>query len=91
MNRKLLVLPAMVGLIAPALAGCGDSNGGSDDAIVVGTTDQIQTSPGRQGPLDPAAANDIGAQDVLRNTFQTLLSVERVGSDPAPDAASSCS
>jgi peptide/nickel transport system substrate-binding protein len=90
-NRKLLVLPAMVGLIAPALAGCGGSYGGSGGPIVVGTTDQIQASPGHQGPLDPAAANDSGAQDVLRNTFQTLLSVERSGTDPVPDAASSCS
>ncbi|MCQ4082645.1 ABC transporter substrate-binding protein [Streptomyces sp. RB6PN25] len=94
MNRKLLVLPAMVGLIAPALAGCGGSNGGSGgsgNAIVVGTTDQIQTSPGDGAPLDPAAAYTIDEWDVLRNTFQTLLSMPPTGTDPVPDAASSCS
>ena len=43
MNRKTLVLPAVVGLLAPVLAACGstDSGAGGGNAIVVGTTDQF--------------------------------------------------
>lgn len=93
MNRKLLVPAAMVGLIAPALAGCGGSNGGSGgngDAIVVGTTDKIEATQDSKAPLDPAAAYDIGEWNILRNTFQTLLSYPRTGTDPVPDAADKC-
>jgi peptide/nickel transport system substrate-binding protein len=41
MNRKTLVLPAVIGLLAPVLAACGGSDGssGGGDAIVDGTTD----------------------------------------------------
>ncbi|AEW97526.1 MULTISPECIES: ABC transporter substrate-binding protein [Streptomycetaceae] len=94
MNRKLLVPAAMVGLIAPALAGCGGSNGGSGgngDAIVVGTTDNFTATKDAEAPLDPAAAYDIGAWNILRNTFQTLLNYPRTGTDPVPDAAEKCS
>jgi peptide/nickel transport system substrate-binding protein len=93
MNRKLLVLPAVVGLITPALAACGGSSvgsGGSGATIVVGTTDQIQTTKDEPAPLDPAAAYDIGAWNVLGNVFQTLVSYPRTGTQPVPDAASGC-
>ncbi len=93
MNRKLLVLPAVVGLIAPALAACGGSSGnsgGGGDAIVVGTTDQIVATKDTPAPLDPAAAYDVAAWTVLRNTFQTLLSYPRTGTDPVPEAAERC-
>lgn len=93
MNRKLLVLPAVAGLIVPALAACGGSSGGSGgsgDTIVVGTTDQIQSSSAEPAPLDPAAAYDIGEWNVLDNTFQTLVSYPRTGTEPVPDAASKC-
>ncbi len=93
MNRKLLVLPAVVGLIAPALAACGGSSGGSGDSgdtIVVGTSDQIQATPQQPAPLDPAASYDIGEWNVLANVFQTLVSYPRTGTQPVPDAARTC-
>ncbi|MBY8884425.1 peptide-binding protein [Streptomyces sp. PTM05] len=93
MNRKLLVLPAVVGLIAPALAACGGSSGGSGgggDAIVVGTTDQIEVTKDSPAPLDPADSYDIGEWNILGNTLQTLLSFPPTGTDPIPDAASKC-
>ncbi len=93
MNRKLLVLPAVVGLIAPALAACGGSSGGSGgsgDTIVVGTTDKIEATKDEPAPLDPAAAYDIGEWNVLGNTFQTLVSYPRSGTQPVPDAAKKC-
>ena len=93
MNRKLLVLPAVVGLIAPALAGCGGSSGGSGGnagAIVVGTTDKIEATKDSTAPLDPAAAYDVGEWNILGNVFQTLLSYQPSGTEPTPDAAQSC-
>src|SRR5690349_19101979 len=43
MNRKTLVLPAVVGLLAPVLAACGgsDSGSGGGATITVGTTDRF--------------------------------------------------
>src|SRR3954452_3677226 len=44
MNRKLLVRPALLGVLTPVITGCGGSgggSGGSGDPIVVGTTDSI--------------------------------------------------
>ena len=93
MNRKLLVLLAVAGLIAPALAACGGSSGGSGDsgqAIVVGTSDQIRATKDNPAPLDPAASYDIGEWNVLANVFQTLVSYPRAGTQPIPDAASRC-
>lgn len=75
MNRKTLVLPAVIGLLAPVLAACGatDSAGGSGDAIVVGTTDRFTASKGAPAPIDPAYAYDVGTWNILRQTVQTLL------------------
>lgn len=92
MNRKLLVLPVVMGLMTPVLAGCGSgsSSDGGDAAIVVGTTDAFQLSKDTPAPLDPATAYDIGTWNILFNTFQTLLSFPRGSTDPQPDAAETC-
>ncbi|QNP62467.1 ABC transporter substrate-binding protein [Streptomyces genisteinicus] len=93
MNRKTLVPLAMIGLLAPVLAACGSTDGGSGggDAIVVGTTDQFAASAESPAPLDPAYAYDTGAWNVLRQTVQTLMHAPRGGGEPVPDAAESCS
>ncbi|MFF1480873.1 ABC transporter substrate-binding protein [Streptomyces sp. NPDC058301] len=93
MNRKTLVLPAVVGLLAPVLAACGGAGSGGDGgkAIVVGTTDQFVVTKDAPAPFDPAYAYDTGAWNVLRQTVQMLVHVPRGGGQPVPDAASSCS
>ncbi|MFF8914586.1 ABC transporter substrate-binding protein [Streptomyces sp. NPDC015032] len=92
MNRKTLVLPAVVGLLAPVLAACGASGDGGDgrDAIVVGTTDQFVASKEGPAPLDPAIGYETGVWNVLRQTVQTLMHLPRGGGEPVPEAAESC-
>ncbi|MGW0843071.1 ABC transporter substrate-binding protein [Streptomyces sp. NPDC002787] len=92
MNRKTLVLPALIGLLTPVLAACGatDSAGGSGDAIVVGTTDRFAASKAAPAPIDPAYAYDVGTWNILRQTVQTLLVQPRGDGEPEPEAASSC-
>ncbi|GHB52672.1 peptide-binding protein [Streptomyces viridiviolaceus] len=92
MNRKTLVLPAVVGLLAPVLAACGGSDGGSggSDAIVVGTTDRFSVSEDAPAPLDPAYAYDVGLWNVLRQTTQTLMVQPRGDGEPVPEAAEKC-
>ncbi|MFF2127641.1 ABC transporter substrate-binding protein [Streptomyces olivochromogenes] len=92
MNRKTLVLPAVVGLLAPVLAACGGSNSGGSggDAIVVGTTDRFTASKDAPAPLDPAYAYDVGTWNILRQTVQTLMVQPRGDGDPQPEAAESC-
>ncbi|MEV5614156.1 ABC transporter substrate-binding protein [Streptomyces sp. NPDC052225] len=93
MNRKTLVLPAVIGLLAPVLAACGgsDSGSGDGDAIAVGTTDRFIASGKVPAPFDPAYAYDAGSWNVLRQTVQTLMAMPRSGSgDPVPEAAESC-
>ncbi|MER5942565.1 ABC transporter substrate-binding protein [Streptomyces sp. NPDC001928] len=92
MNRKTLVLPAVIGLLAPVLAACGgtDSGSGSGDAIVVGTTDAFTASKDAPAPLDPAYAYDVGTWNILRQTVQTLMIQPRGEGDPVPEAAQSC-
>ncbi|MGA4984888.1 ABC transporter substrate-binding protein [Streptomyces sp. GESEQ-13] len=93
MNRKTLVLAAAMGLLAPVLAACGDTESGSGDgdAIVVGTTDRFTASE-EEGlaPLDPAWAYDVGTWNILRQTVQTLMVQPRGDGEPVPDAAESC-
>lgn len=93
MNRKTLVLSAVVGLLAPVLVACGGSDGGSGggDAIVVGTTDQFIATADAPAPLDPAYAYDTGSWSVLRQTVQTLTRNPSGGGAPVPEAAQSCS
>ncbi|MBN0045397.1 peptide-binding protein [Streptomyces actuosus] len=92
MNRKTLVLPAMAGLLAPVLAGCGGSSSGSSggDAIVVGTTDRFTATKDAPAPLDPAYAYDVGTWNVLRQTVQTLMILPKGEGAPVPEAAESC-
>ncbi|MFF7451315.1 MULTISPECIES: ABC transporter substrate-binding protein [unclassified Streptomyces] len=91
MNRKTLVLPAVIGLLAPVLAACGGSDGGSGgDAIVVGTTDRFTASQDAPAPLDPAYAYDVGTWNILRQTVQTLMIQPRGEGEPVPEAAESC-
>ena len=92
MNRKALVLPALAGLLAPVLAGCGgtDSGGSGDGTIVVGTTDRFTESKDAPAPFDPAYAYDVGTWNVLRQTVQTLMMTPRGGGEPKPEAAEKC-
>ncbi|MGW7382281.1 ABC transporter substrate-binding protein [Streptomyces sp. NPDC054794] len=92
MNRKTLVLPAVVGLLAPVLAACGgsDSEAKSGDAIVVGTTDRFTATKDTPAPLDPAYAYDVGTWNILRQTVQTLMIQPKGEGDPVPEAAESC-
>ncbi|GGM01010.1 peptide-binding protein [Streptomyces fumigatiscleroticus] len=92
MNRKTLVLPAVVGLLAPVLAACGGSDGGSGggDAIVVGTTDRFTAAEDAPAPLDPAYSYDVGGWNILRQTVQTLMVQPRGDGEPVPEAAEKC-
>ncbi|MEV0276047.1 ABC transporter substrate-binding protein [Streptomyces sp. NPDC050610] len=92
MNRKTLVLPTVVGLLAPVLVACGGSGGAGKDggAIVIGSTDRFELSKDTPAPFDPAEVYDIAGLTVLRSTFQTLLRLPRSGTTPVPDAASKC-
>ncbi|WP_055699613.1 MULTISPECIES: ABC transporter substrate-binding protein [Streptomyces] len=91
MNRKTLVLPAVIGLLAPALAACGGSGGDDGDkAIAVGTTDTFAVSKEVPAPFDPAYAYDAGSWNVLRQTIQTLMAMPRGDGEPQPEAAERC-
>ncbi|WP_405782188.1 ABC transporter substrate-binding protein [Streptomyces sp. NBC_00859] len=92
MNRKTLVLPAIVCLLAPVLAACGGADSGDDGGkpIVVGTTDFIESGKGARAPLDPAYTYDTGVWNFLRPTLQSLMQMPRGGGLPVPDAASDC-
>ncbi|MEU1049768.1 ABC transporter substrate-binding protein [Streptomyces sp. NPDC005897] len=92
MNRKTLVLPAVVGLLAPVLAACGgsDSGSGDGDAIAVGTTDGFNVSKEITAPFDPAYAYDVGAWNIMRQTSQTLMVLPRGDGEPVPEAAQQC-
>ncbi|MEU5114646.1 ABC transporter substrate-binding protein [Streptomyces longwoodensis] len=92
MNRKNLVLPAVVGLLAPVLAACGgsDSGSGGGNAIVVGTTDRFTATKDAPAPLDPAYAYDVGSWNILRQTVQTLMILPKGDGQPVPEAAESC-
>ncbi|MEU2731498.1 ABC transporter substrate-binding protein [Streptomyces griseoviridis] len=92
MNRKTLVLPAVVGLLAPVLAACGGSGSGSGggDAIVVGTTDRFTATKDAPAPVDPAYSYDVGTWNILRQTVQTLMVQPKGDGDPVPEAAESC-
>lgn len=92
MNRKILVLPAMAGLLAPVLAACGgtDSGSGGGNTLAVGTTDRFTATKDAPAPLDPAYAYDVGSWNILRQTVQTLMTLPKGGGQPVPEAAQSC-
>lgn len=92
MNRKTLVLPALIGLLAPVLAACGGPDGGDKggEAIVVGTTDEFAAAGDAPAPFDPAYAYEAGTWNVLRQTLQTLMHLPRGGGEPEPEAAERC-
>ncbi|CAL9394207.1 ABC transporter substrate-binding protein [Streptomyces sp. enrichment culture] len=92
MNRKTLVLPAVIGLLAPVLAACGGSDGEGEGggAIAVGTTDRFIATKDAPAPLDPAYAYDVGSWNILRQTVQTLMIQPRGEGEPVPEAAESC-
>ncbi|MFD5553298.1 ABC transporter substrate-binding protein [Streptomyces sp. NPDC127068] len=92
MNRKTLVLPAVLGLFTPVLVACGGSGGGdrASHAITVGTTDSFATTKESPAPLDPAYAYDAGSWNLLRQTLQTLMTLPRGGGEPVPEAAEEC-
>lgn len=92
MNRKLLVLPALLGALTPVITGCGGSGGGSGGGkpIVVGTTDSIELTKDNPAPLDPATSYDSATWNIFFNTFQMLLTYPRGSTTPTPDAAKDC-
>jgi peptide/nickel transport system substrate-binding protein len=92
MNRKTLVLPAVIGLLAPVLAACGGSDGAGEGggSIAVGTTDRFIATKDAPAPLDPAYAYDVGSWNILRQTVQTLMIQPRGEGEPVPEAAESC-
>jgi peptide/nickel transport system substrate-binding protein len=93
MNRKLLVLPALLGVLTPVIIGCGSTGGGSGDSgnpIVVGTTDSIELTKDSPAPLDPATSYDSATWNIFYNTFQMLLTYSRGSTTPTPDAAKEC-
>jgi peptide/nickel transport system substrate-binding protein len=93
MNRKFLVLPALLGVMTPVITGCGSSSGGSGDSgnpIVVGTTDNIERNDDNPAPLDPATSYDSATWNIFYNTFQMLLTYPRGSTTPTPDAAQEC-
>ena len=89
MIRKTIVLPAIAGLLASLLAGCG-AEAADESGIVVGTTDTFAVTDSTPAPFDPAASYDVSAWNVMRNTFQTLLRMPRSGTRPVMDAAEQC-
>ncbi|SEQ81657.1 peptide/nickel transport system substrate-binding protein [Streptomyces sp. yr375] len=92
MNRKTLVLPTVIGLLAPVLAACGASEGAgsSGNAIVVGTTDRFTATKDTPAPFDPAYSYDVGTWNILRQTVQTLMIQPKGEGEPVPEAAQSC-
>ncbi len=91
MNRKTLVLPAAVGLLAPVLAACGGSDGGSGGGTRSSSAPRTGSPPRRtRRALDPAFAYDVGTWNILRQTTQTLMIQPRGDGEPVPEAAEKC-
>ncbi|MET7641551.1 ABC transporter substrate-binding protein [Streptomyces sp. NPDC005438] len=92
MHRTTLATTAAATLLAATLSGCQDSasEAADGDTIVVGTTDRFVVTKREPAAFDPALSYDAGAWNMMRNTFQTLVSPPRSGTELKPDAARSC-
>ncbi|WP_405594775.1 ABC transporter substrate-binding protein [Streptomyces sp. NBC_01092] len=91
MNRKVLALTAVVGVLIAVLTVYYRYSPlhPHRDFIVAGTTDRLTTSRDVSAPVDPAYAYDVGAWNLLRQTVQTLM-VHRGNGEPEPEAAQNC-
>ncbi|MFF0515541.1 ABC transporter substrate-binding protein [Streptomyces sp. NPDC004250] len=90
MNSKYLTALSACILTVSMVTGCG-TIGSEENRLILGTTDQLEYSADTPSPLDPAAAYDIGAWNIMRNVFQTLLRPPRMaGGRPSPEAAEEC-
>ncbi|MFC5203742.1 ABC transporter substrate-binding protein [Streptomyces kaempferi] len=91
MNRKTLVLSAVIGLLAPTVTACGGSDNGSEGAtVVVGTTDRFTATKEAPAPFDPAYTYDTNSWNMLRQSVQTLMIQSKGEGSPVPEAAESC-
>src|SRR5215203_6106346 len=79
--RRLGIAVALVGALAFAAVGCGESGGGG--TIIRGTTDQPVS-------YDPAGAYDLPSYDVIYNVYQNLLTIPPGDNKPVPEAAEKC-
>ena len=79
----LVAVTAVAGLV---LAGCagggGETDGGGDNTILVGTTDKVTT-------LDPAGSYDNGSLGVQTQVFPYLVNTDYNSTDVVPDLAES--
>ncbi|MDX3319733.1 ABC transporter substrate-binding protein [Streptomyces sp. ME03-5684b] len=90
MNSKSTVALAVSILTVSLVTGCGIV-GSDENRLTLGTTDQLEYSADAPSPLDPAAAYDLGAWNIMRNVFQTLLKPPPMaGGRPSPEAAEQC-
>lgn len=82
--RRGTAVLAVTAASALVLAACGaGQSGGSGEALVVGTTDQVIS-------IDPAGAYDNGSTTVQTQVYQYLMNFEAGSTDLSPDAAESC-
>ncbi|MCX4662845.1 ABC transporter substrate-binding protein [Streptomyces uncialis] len=87
MNKRTQwsVLSIATGLAAATLTGCGteDGDSGSGASVVVGMSDDVQTT-------DPASGYDPGSWLLFNNVYQSLLSFPVGSTEPEPEAARKC-
>jgi peptide/nickel transport system substrate-binding protein len=86
MRTQWPVLPIVAGLASGLLTGCGTETGGSGDNgsnVVMGMSDDVLAT-------DPASGYDPGSWLLFNNVFQSLLSFPKGGTEPQPEAASTC-
>ncbi|MGW4102686.1 ABC transporter substrate-binding protein [Streptomyces sp. NPDC004976] len=90
MNSRYTVALSVSILTVSMVTSCGII-GSDENRLTLGTTDQLAYSADVPSPLDPAAAYDIGAWNIMRNVFQTLLRPPPMaGGRPVPEAAEEC-
>lgn len=90
MNSKYVAALSVSIITVSMVTGCGII-GSDENRLTLGTTDQLAYSADSPSPLDPAAAYGIGAWNIMRNVFQTLLRPPPMaGGRPTPEAAEEC-